>query len=58
MNEREQRLQVLLNNAITIIMEETSSAYFKNLDPDWINWFEEHMGCTVEELETLGIDLE
>ena len=57
MSIKEQRLKVLLNNAITIIIVETCSAYSRNLDSDWVKWLESQMGCTVEELVELGIDI-
>ena len=49
----EERLKVLLNNAISLLADETFEQYD---DPnDWKNMIEVELGCTIEELEQYGV---
>lgn len=56
MKNKEERLVTLLNNLIGLYMDETIGTY-DNLD-DWYEDFCNEMDCTIEELESYGIDME
>ena len=53
---KEERLVVLLDNVISLYMEETVGIY-DNLE-DWYKTFYEEIGSTEEELNSYGIDME
>ena len=56
MTEKEKRLVTLLDNLISLYMEETIETY-DSLE-DWYNDFYNEMECTEEELKSYGIDMD
>lgn len=52
----EERLKVLLNNAITTLIDETFEQY--DDVEDWKSMLENGLCCTMDELQELGIDIE
>ena len=56
MTNKEERLVVLLDNLISLYMEETVGTY-DSLE-DWYEEFYSEMDCTEEELKSYGIDME
>lgn len=54
MENKENRLEVLLYNAISMLIDET----FQYEDSaEWFDRIQDELGCTAEELETYGIKI-
>jgi hypothetical protein len=51
----EERLKVLLNNAITLLVDETYEQY-DDVD-EWKEMLENELGCTLEELRQYDINI-
>lgn len=55
MANKEERLSVLLYNAIVLLIEETFEQYDDS--EGWFEMIQNGLDCTAEELETLGIKI-
>lgn len=55
MVNKEERLSVLLYNAITLLVDETFEQYDDS--EEWFEMIQNELNCTAEELETLGIKI-
>lgn len=55
MANKEERLSVLLYNAITLLVDETFEQYDDS--EEWFEMIQNELNCTAEELETLGIKI-
>lgn len=55
MENKENRLEVLLYNAISLLIDETFEQYDDSAE--WFDMIQNELGCTAEELEQYGIKI-
>ena len=55
MGNKENRLKVLLYNAVCLLIDETFEQYDDNIE--WFEMIQNELGCTAKELEEYGIKI-